>query len=131
MNCKYREFASIIQPPRNCIYGELLIQANDAPTHRNRSRERMAEEVYTALEKFKKGKDHGQTLENLDKYVKRAKLVFTTADVQGDDKKKSFLQIWGGDVMVTLFEHEGKVVAADTFDEAVKKIKDALTNSTN
>ena len=91
----------------------------------------MAEGVYTALEKFKKGKDHGQTLENLDKYVKRAKLVFTTADVQGDDKKKSFLQIWGGDVMVTLFEHEGKVVAADTFDEAVKKIKDALTNSTN
>ena len=63
----------------------------------------MAEGVYTALEPFKKGKDPGQTLENLDKYVKRVKLVFTTADVQTDAKKKSFLQIWGGDEMVTLF----------------------------
>ena len=47
----------------------------------------MAEGVYTALEKFKKGKDPGQTLENLDKYVKRANLVFTTADVRTDAKK--------------------------------------------
>jgi len=76
----------------------------------------MAEGVYTALEKFKKGKDPGHMLENLDKYIKRAKLMFTTADVQDDAKKKSFLQILGGDEMVTLFEHEGKVTAADTFD---------------
>ena len=91
----------------------------------------MAEGVYTALEKFKKRKDPGQTLANLDKYVKRAELVFTTADVNDDAKKKSFLQIWGGDEMVTLFEHDGKVVAGDTFAAAVKKIKDAIAAQVN
>ena len=69
----------------------------------------MAEGVYTALEPFKKGKDPGQTLKNLNKYIKRAKLVFTTAEVEGDAKKKSFRQIWVGDKIVTLFEHEGQV----------------------
>ena len=91
----------------------------------------MAEGVYTALSNFKKGKDPGQTLENLDKYVKRANLVFMTADIDTDAKKKSFLQKWGGDQMVTLFEHEGKVISTDTFDQAVTKIKNALTAQIN
>ena len=90
----------------------------------------MAEGVYT-LEKFKEGKDPGQTLENLDKYLKRDNLVFKTADVRTDAKNKLFLQIWGGDQMVTLFGHEGKVIDGDTFDEAVTKIKNALTAQIN
>jgi len=55
----------------------------------------MAEGVYNALGCFKKGKDPGQTLEKFDKYVKRVDLVFTTANIDEDKKKKSFLQIYG------------------------------------
>jgi len=67
--------------------------------------------VYNALGCFKKGKD-------------RVRLrVFTTADINEDKKKKLFLQIWHGDEMVTLFEHEGKVLPDDRFVQAVTKIK--------
>ena len=55
--------------------------------------------VYGALENFREGKDPGVTLEKFQKYLKRAKMVFATAEMDTDPKKKSFLQIWGGEDM--------------------------------
>ena len=57
--------------------------------------------VYSALNPFKKGADAGATYDLFDKYVKRAEMVFATEDIE------VFLQLWGGDAMMTLFEHEG------------------------
>ena len=86
----------------------------------------MAAGVYAALGPFHKDKDVGTTLELFVKYIKRAKMVFATEDITANNKKKSYLQIWGGDDMINLFEDEGKVEDADTFDQAVQKIEAAL-----
>ena len=87
--------------------------------------------MYAALAPFKKGGDAGTTFDAFEKYVKRAEMVFATEDIQENAKKKAFLQLWGGDDMMTLFEHEGKVVAADTFEQAVDKVKTALKGQIN
>ena len=87
--------------------------------------------LYGALEQFVKGKDSAETLERLEGYVRRAQLVFTTADIKEELKKKSLIQIWGGDVLMMLFEHVGKVQEKDTFDEAIKKIKEELKATMN
>ena len=87
--------------------------------------------VYAALAPFKKAADAGTTLDSFEKYVKRAEMVFATEDIAADSKKKAFLQLWGGDAMMTLFEHEGKVAAADTYEQAVTKIKNALKGQIN
>ena len=87
--------------------------------------------VYGALENFREGKDPGVTLEKFQKYLKRAKMVFATAEIDTDPKKKSFLQIWGGEDMMRLFEHVGKVAEADTFDAAMTKIENALKGQIN
>jgi len=42
-------------------------------------------------------------------------------DIDEDKKKKALLQLWGGDEMISIFEHDGKVTAQDTFDQAVEK----------
>jgi len=42
-----------------------------------------------------------------------------------------FLQIWGGDEIVTLFEHKGKVLPDNTFAQAVTKIKESLAAQIN
>ena len=81
---------------------------------------------------FTKDNDAVTTLERFLKYLKRVNMVFSTEDIANEKKKKSFLQIWGGDDMVTLFEHVGKVQEeADTFEEAMKKITDALKGQIN
>ena len=83
----------------------------------------MASSLYGALEAFLKGKEASETLERLDSYIKRAKLVFTTADITHDKKKKSLIQIWGGDDLMKLFEHAGGVNDKDTIDDGIKKSK--------
>ena len=67
----------------------------------------MATGVYAALGPFHKDKDVGTTLERFVKYIKRAKMVFATEDITANNKKKSYLQVWGRDDMINLFEHEG------------------------
>ena len=77
--------------------------------------------LYGALEQFVKGQDSAEILECLEGYVRRAQLVFTTADIKEEPKKKSLIQIWGGDVLMMLFEHVGKVQEIDTFDDSIKR----------
>ena len=91
----------------------------------------MASSLYGALEAFRKGKEASETLERLDSYIKRAKLIFTTADITDDKKKKSLIQIWGGDDLMKLFEHTGGVNDKDTFDDAIRKIKGGLKATIN
>ena len=76
---------------------------------------------------FRKGPDPATTLDRFEKYVNRADLVFaTTATTIDNDKKLSFLQIRGGEEMITLLEQEGKVTSTDSFEAAVQKVKTAL-----
>ena len=49
----------------------------------------------------------------------------------GCKKAKAYLKLIGGSEMKNLFEHVGKVVAEDIFDEAITKIKDGMTCQTN
>ena len=89
--------------------------------------------VYSALEVFRKGPDPATTLDRFEKYVKRADLVFATAvtTIDNDKKKLSFLQIWGGEEMITLLEQEGKVTSTDSFEAAVQKVETALRKHVN
>jgi len=87
--------------------------------------------VYAALPPYRKAKDAGTTLDSFNKYVKRALMVFDTEDIDEDKKKKALLQLWGGDEMISIFEHEGKVTAQDTFDQAVEKVRDAIKGQIN
>ena len=74
----------------------------------------------------------GGTLELFNKYVERMRLIFDLAFRKADgtpyeptDKeKKAMLLFRGGDDMRDLFHHVGKIVEADTFNEAIKKIED-------
>ena len=62
-------------------------------------------------------------------------LVFRKSDGSAyqpsDAEKKSMTLLKGGKDMKVLFEHVGEVIATDTFDQAVQKIKDKLTARTN
>ena len=58
-------------------------------------------------------------------------MVFNTEEITSDNKKKAFLQIWGGDDMMVIYEHEGKVQETYTFDQAVNKITEALKGQIN
>ena len=81
----------------------------------------------------------GGTLESFKKYVDRVRLAFDLVFIKNDGtpydpsekQKKSMLLFRGGDDMSDLFEHVGKVTTDDTFDAAVKKIEDGLTERTN
>ena len=48
-----------------------------------------------------------------------------------DAEKKAMLLFKGGEDMKTLFQHVGKVFDTDTYEEAVKKISDGLSERTN
>ena len=87
--------------------------------------------LYGALELFKQGSDASETFDRFVKYVKRAELVFVTADIDNDQKKKSLLQIWGGNDIMNLFEYTGKVEASHSFAEAIKMVKDGLQSTMN
>ena len=83
--------------------------------------------------------DPGGTLSRFTRYVERMKqlfqLVFRKADGSpyspSDAEKKAMLLFRGGDDMQNLFDHVGKVVEADSFDNAVAKIENALKSRTN
>ena len=83
--------------------------------------------------------DPGGTLSRFTRYVERMKqlfqLVFRKAEGSpyspSDAEKKAMLLFRGGDDMQNLFDHVGKVVKADSFDNAVAKIENALKSRTN
>ena len=62
-------------------------------------------------------------------------LVFCKADgtlyKPSDAEKKAMPLLKGGEDMKTLFQHVGKVSDTDTYEEAVKKIIDGLSERTN
>ena len=51
---------------------------------------------YQAWELFRPGNDIIETLKYLEKYVKWAELVFTTADITVEEKKQVKYRLWGG-----------------------------------
>ena len=91
-------------------------------------------EVFTSVDA-----DPGGTLKNLNDYIRQMQLLFTlvfrkadgTAYTPTDEEKKAMTLLKGGKDMHTLFDHVGNVTAADSFDEAIKKIRDKLTERTN
>ena len=85
----------------------------------------------SALPPFKRPRDAGAALDTFEKYIKRANMIFDTEDIAEDKKKKALLQLWGGDEMITFFEHEGKVIAADTYVQAPDKIRNPLKGRIN
>ena len=87
--------------------------------------------LYSALPTFKRPKDAGAALDAFDKYIKRANMIFDTEDIEENKKKKALLQLWGGDEMITFFEHEGKVTAEDTYAAAIDKIRNSLKGQIN
>ena len=58
-------------------------------------------------------------------------MIFDTEDIAENKKKKALLQLWGGDEMITFFEHEGKVTTEDTYPQAIDKIRNALKGQIN
>ena len=87
--------------------------------------------LYSTLPTFKCPKDAGAALDSFDKYIKRANMIFDTEDIEEDKKKKALLQLWGGDEMITFFEHEGKVTTEDTYAAAIDKIRNSLKGQIN
>ena len=83
--------------------------------------------------------DPGGTLKQFDDYIKQMQLLFTlvfrkadgTAYTPTSDEKKAMTLLKGGKDMHTLFEHVGNVITTDSFDEAIKKIRDKLIERTN
>ena len=67
----------------------------------------------------------------LDKYVKRSNLVFGAEGITDNSKKISLFQIWGGDDLMTLVDHVGKLEEGQSFDDLIKSIKDGLKGTIN
>ena len=95
-----------------------------------------------------KDKDPETLLIDFDLYIKTVKNFFIATDKDGvpDKQKIALLQAVGGVDMVDLVEETGKVnmvaipadanngieaVAADTFDQAIDKIRQGIVNKTN
>ena len=85
------------------------------------------------------GANPGGTLELFKDYTEQLELlfqlVFRKADGTpydpSDKEKKAMLLFKGGKDMKNLFQHVGKVLDTDTYNEAVKKITDDLSDRTN
>ena len=80
-----------------------------------------------------KKKDPERMLGEFKDYIKAVKdmMVVTGKEGATASVKKAILRAVGGKDMVSLFDHVGKVVDGDTFDEAVTKIEDAIKAQTN
>ena len=80
-----------------------------------------------------KKKDPEKMLGDFRDYIKSVKdmLVVTGKEGATAAVKKAMLRSVGGKDMVSLFEHVGKVVDTDTFDEAITKIETAIRAQTN
>ena len=83
--------------------------------------------------------DPGGTLKRFDDYIRQMKLLFAlvfrkadgTAYTPTDAEKKAMTLLKGGKDMHSLFDHVGNVLEADTFDQAIEKIRNQLKERTN
>ena len=83
--------------------------------------------------------DPGATLKRFNDYIDEMKLMFAlvfrksdgTAYNPSDEEKKSLTLYKGGVDMRVLFNHVANVLAGDTFDQAVEKVKQKLMERTN
>ena len=82
----------------------------------------------------------GGTLQRFKDYIDRIELLFTfafrnpadgTAFAPTDAEKKAMLLFKGGKDMKNLFNHVGKVLTTDSYEQTKTKIRDALTGRTN
>ena len=88
-----------------------------------------------------KDADPEATLEMFEDYLENMTRVFmlsrrinpaTGAKIEFDDaEKKAMLIVEGGQDMNDLFKHVGKVLTADTYEQATTKIKDGLKRRGN
>ena len=77
----------------------------------------------------------GGTLQRFQAYTERMKLLFQLVFCKADGtsykpldaEKKAMLLFKEGEDMITLFQHVGKVFDSDTYEEAVKKSSDGLS----
>ena len=83
--------------------------------------------------------DPGGTLKRFIEYVDEMELLFQlvfrqadgSAYQPNDNEKKALMLLKGGKDMKTLFNHVGKVNGVDSFQVAIQKIKDGLSERTN
>ena len=92
-----------------------------------------------SLEPFKHTDDAGTTADRLEKYLKRADLMFKIVakedgeQVLSDVKKKALIQIWGGEDLIYIWETMAKPAIDDntTYVNALKQVKAGLLDQTN
>ena len=83
--------------------------------------------------------DPSGTAHRFTKYVAKMELLFTLVFRKSDgspyapaDKEKNAMMLFrGGEDMMNLYKHVGKVKDNDSFETAIKKAKDALSKHTN
>ena len=80
-----------------------------------------------------KKNDTEKMLEDFNMYMEAFKNFLTVTDNAGvgQKKKRALLNAAGGQDMVYLFKHIGKVLEAATFDEAITTICTEITAQTN
>ena len=92
--------------------------------------------------KVKKKGDPEQLFQDFVEYMELFEQFITATNADGqhaDDhvnssactKQKAMLILMGGKEVDTLFKHVGMVVKEDTFQQAIKKIKDGISKQTN
>ena len=92
-----------------------------------------------SLEPFKRTDDAGTTADRLEKYLKRADLMFKIIpreegeQVLPDIKKKALIQIWGGEDLIYIWETMAKPPIEDntTYSDAIQQVKAGLLDQTN
>ena len=92
-----------------------------------------------SLEPFKRTDDAGTTADRLEKYLKRAELMFKILpkedgeQVLSDIKKKALIQIWGGEDLIYIWETMAKPAIDDntTYVNALEQVKAGLRDQTN
>ena len=78
-------------------------------------------------------------VEHCKAYTEKMELLFQlvihkadgTPYKPSDAEKKAMLIFKGGEDMKTLFQHVGKVLDTDTYEQPLKKISDGLSERTN
>ena len=81
-------------------------------------------------EQFKaRKKEPERMLADFNLYVRSIKDLITVAGKEdaSEGVKKAMIRSIGGKNMIYLFDHVGKVAAEDTFEQALKKIQEAMT----
>ena len=78
-------------------------------------------------------KEPERMLADFNLYVRSIKDLITVVGKEdaSEGVKKAMIRSIGGKDMIYLFDHVGKVAAEDTFEQALRKIQEAMTKQTN